>query len=152
MLLVGHSHAAIGKAVSHALVHSQCQQELALQLARKEAVALQTKLTEVETEMQAMSLTVAELSKQLETERSDNAEAGRQRLKDQDQINQLTRIKVSLEDRVHELETAAKKEDSDEDWGYSGGGAGLFAMMSHTWDHQPSQQSLLFTEQPKACN
>ena len=53
MLLVGHSHAAIGKAVSHALVHSQCQQELALQLARKETVVLQTKLTEVEIEMQS---------------------------------------------------------------------------------------------------
>ena len=156
MLLVGHTHDAVAKAVSHALSQLQYSRDYAIHLSRKETEAAQiegarakARAQQLETELQAMSLTVAELSKQLETERRENTAAGRQRLGLQAQVNQRTRAKVSLEAKLHELESAAEKDDSEEDWGCSDGGTGLFAMMTNRAREQPSRQAqLLFTEQP----
>ena len=51
-------------------------------------------------------------------------------------------------EQVHELESAAKTHDSDEDWGRSDSGAGLFAMMTtRAREQQPSRQGLC-AEQP----
>lgn len=156
MLLVGHTHDAVAKAVSHALLQLHCSRDYAVHLARKETEAAQNerarakaRAQQLETELHAMSLTVAELSKQLEAERRENAAAGRQRLGLQAQVNQLTRAKISLEAKLHELESKAEQDDSEEDWGCSDGGTGLFAMMTTRAEQQPSQKAqLLFIEQP----
>eukprot|EP01043_Picozoa_sp_COSAG02_P063975 COSAG02_NODE_9218_length_2285_cov_2.385178_1_plen_185_part_00 len=159
MLLVGHTHDAVAKAVGHALSQFHYQQQYAVHVAKTETSTVKTEMTRaVETEMKraqqleqdvhSLSLTVAELSKQLEAERRDNAAVGRERLALQAQVNRLTRANMSLEDKVHELETAAKKDDSDEDWGCSDAGSGLFAMMTtRVREQQPSQQALRFAEQ-----
>eukprot|EP01043_Picozoa_sp_COSAG02_P058458 COSAG02_NODE_7280_length_3086_cov_2.910278_2_plen_204_part_01 len=126
MLLVGHTYDAVAQAVGHALAHFQCQQQHAMSLALKTTAEVEKEMAQeqnrskvLEQDLQAMSVTVAELSKQLEAERHENAAADAQLAKIlalQAQVNGLTRTKLALENRVHELESAAKKDDSDEDW------------------------------------
>ncbi len=157
MLLVGHTHDAVAQAVGHALKHFQCQQQHAMSLALQATAEVKAAMTReqnrskvLEQNLQAMSLTVAELSKQLEAERHENAAAGRRNLGLQAQVNSLTRSKLALENKVHELESVAAIDDSDEDWGCTGAGSGLFAMMTTSVrEQQRSQQALLFTEQPQ---
>jgi hypothetical protein len=158
MLLAGHTQATILTALQHALSHSDAQQRHAASvvhagiLASKDAdlARAQQHARSLDADLQALQVTVTELSSQLQAERRDSATAARSRVALQTQLNKLTREKIWLEDRVHTLEAAAQKHDSDEDWsctGAAGEGSGaddngaaggLFAM---------GRAALLYTEQ-----